>query len=119
MQCRTNESRPKRRVLTVTRGRKASQPAQEARKQSRHIPLLPASTSTSTTKLFRLHPPRVRNQQRPIIRNQFLLQFHRAVRIDVFCVVCYEGFRDRLTDSVYLRGVSSSFDAHPDIEDGE
>lgn len=79
-------------------------------------PLLPASTGTRTTKLLWLHPSGVRDQQRTVVRNQLFLQFHGAVGIDVFGVVCNNGFGDSLTDGIHLRGVSSALDTHSDVE---
>ena len=85
----------------------------------RNEPLLPASTGTSTTKLLWLHTSWVCNQQCSVICHQLLFQLHSAGCIDIFCVIRNDSFRNRLTDGVYLRGVSSSLDTHTDIEHGE
>ena len=68
----------------------------------RDTPLLPAGTGTSTTKLLRLHPSRICNQQCTVVCNQLFLQLHGAVGIDVLGVVCNDGLGDSLADSIHL-----------------
>jgi hypothetical protein len=80
---------------------------------------LSASTSTPTTELLWFHPPGVCNQQRPIIRHQFLLQLDCTVGIDVFGVVRNERLRNGLADRVHLRRVSTAFYAHTNVDVGE
>ncbi len=80
---------------------------------------MPASTGTSTTEFLGLHPSGVRNEQCSVIRNEFLLQFHCAVRVDVFGVVGDDGLGDGLSDRVHLRGVSSTLYPHTDVKHGE
>lgn len=82
-------------------------------------PLLPASTGTRTTELLGLHASRVCDQECSVIRNQLLLQLHRAERIDVFCVVCYDRLCNCLTDGIDLGSVSTTLDADTDVEDLE
>ena len=84
--------------------------------QATHEPLLPASTSTSTTELLRLHPSGICDQQRPVIRYQLFLQLHCAVCVDVLGVVCDNSLGDSLADSIHLRRVSSTLGAHTDIK---
>lgn len=85
------------------------------KKPSLYAPLLPARTRTSSTKLLRLHPPGIRNQQRSVISNQELLQLQRARRIVVLGIVRNDRLGNRLTDSIHLRSVSTALYAHADI----
>ena len=80
------------------------------------VPLLPASTRTLSTELLGLHPTRVRDQESPVVRNQLLPQLERARRIDVFGEVCNNGLGDGLTDGVYPRNVSTTVDAHSNVD---
>jgi len=72
-----------------------------------------------TTELLGLHPSGVGNQQRPVVGHELLLQFHRTVGIDVLGVVGNKGLSNRLSDSVHLRGVSSTLHSDTDIEGRE
>jgi hypothetical protein len=81
-----------------------------------YTPLLPARTRTFSTKLLRLHPPRVRNQQRSVIGNQQLLELKSARRIVILCVVRNNGLCDSLADSVNLRGVSTALYTDADVD---
>jgi len=83
------------------------------------ITLLPARTSTSTTKFLRLHPSGVCNEERSIVRHKLLLQLDCAEGIDVFGVVCDDSLGYGLTDRIDLRCMSTSLDAHTDIDIGE
>ena len=91
----------------------------ESRKYQHHIPLLPACTSTSTTKFLRFHLSGVCNDERPIVRHTLLLQLDCAESIDVFGEVCNDSFGYGLTDRIDLRCTSTSLDAHTDIDIGE
>lgn len=82
-------------------------------------PLLPAGTSTSTTKLLWLCPSGIRDQECPVVCHKLLLQLHGAVGVDVFCVIRNQRLRDRLTDSVHLGCVSTTFYSDADINDPE
>jgi hypothetical protein len=83
------------------------------------IPLLPASTSTSTTELLGLHPSGISNEETTVICHEFLFQLQRAVSILVFRIVCNKSLCDGLANSIHLRRVSTTFHAHTDIEDSE
>ncbi len=89
------------------------------KKYQRHTPLLPARTSTSTTEFFRLHPSGVCNEERSIVRHELLLQLDCAESIDVFGVVCDDSLGNSLTNRIDLRCMSTSLDAHTDIDAGE
>ena len=82
-------------------------------------PLLSASTSTLSTELLGLHPPRVCDEQRPIIRNQFFLELNRGIRVHVFCVISYHGLGDGLADCVHLRCVSTTLNTDSNVDTGE
>jgi len=83
------------------------------------VRFLSAGTGTNTTELLRFHSPRVRNQQRPVVRHELLLQLHSAVRIDVLRVICDKRLRDGLADSIDLGSVSTTLHTHPDVHDAE
>ena len=72
-----------------------------------------------TTKLLRFCSPRVRNQERPVVRDELLLELHGAVGIDVLGVVRYDGLGDCLADGVDLGGVSTTLNADADVDGGE
>ena len=82
---------------------------------SEYIPLLPARTCTSTTELLGFHPPGISNQECPVVCDKLLLQLDGGESIDVFSVVCNDGLRNGLTDSINLRGVSSSLHAYANV----
>ena len=71
---------------------------------------------TGTAKLLGLAPPVIGHQQCTVVLNQRLLQLVLAVLVDVFLVVGNDGFGNRLSDCVYLRGVTSAGDAHADVD---
>lgn len=83
------------------------------------IPLLPASTRTSTTELLGLHPSGIGNEEGTIVCHELLLQLQRAVGINVLGVVRNEGLGDSLTDSIDLRCVSTTLHPHTNIKDSE
>ena len=78
-----------------------------------------ASTRTLSTEFLRLHPPWVRDQERPVVRDVFLLEFESASSIEEFCVVCDDGLGNCLADGVNLGSVSSSLYAHTDVDGRE
>jgi len=82
-------------------------------------PLLPASTSTLTTKLLWLHPSRVSNQQRPVVSDQFFLQLQSTRSVYVFCVESDQGLGDCLSDGIYLGRVTTTLDTDTDVDEGE
>ena len=84
-----------------------------------HARFLPASTGTMTTELLRLASPRVRDQEGPVVGDELLLELHRAVRVHVLRVVRNERLRNRLAESIHLRGVSSTLHAEADVDSGE
>lgn len=87
--------------------------------QHQYARFLPASTSTMTTEFLRLASPRVRDQECPVVGDELLLELHRAVRVHVLRIVRDERLRDRLAESIHLRGVSSTLDAEADVDGGE
>lgn len=91
----------------------------ESWKSQHHTPLLPARTSTTTTEFLRLHPTRVCYEERSIVCHEFLLQFDCAESIDVFGEVCDDGLGNGLTYRIDLRCMSTSLDAHTNIDIGK
>ena len=77
---------------------------------------LPAGTRTVTTELLRLCSPGIRNEERPVVRNELLLELHRAECVDVLGIVGDDGLGDRLADGVHLRGVTSTLDTDADVD---
>ena len=71
------------------------------------------------SELLGLHPPGVGNEQCPVVGDKLFLQLHSAVRILVLGVVGNNGLGDGLTDSVNLRGVSTTLDTDTDVNDTE
>lgn len=71
------------------------------------------------TKLLRLTPSVIRNEQCPIILNERLLELVLGILIHVFLVVCHNGFRDGLADGVDLRCVPAAVDSDANIDFGE
>ncbi len=69
-----------------------------------------------TTELLRLCSPGVRNQERPVVRDKLLLELKSASSIEVLGVVSHNGLRDRLTDSIDLRSVSTALHAKTDVD---
>ena len=84
-----------------------------------YVRLLPASTSTVTTKLLRFCSPRVRNQERPVVRDELLLELERTRGIEVLGVVGNNGLRDGLADGIHLRGVSTTLHTKTNVNRGE
>lgn len=72
-----------------------------------------------TTKLLRLTPSVVGDEQGTIVGDQCLLQLVLAVLVDEFLVVGYDALGDGLTDGVDLRSVTSSGDADTDVDASE
>ena len=69
-----------------------------------------------TTELLRLCSPGVGNEECPVVRNKLLLQLESARSIEVLGVVRDNCLRDRLTDSVHLRGVSTTLDTEANVD---
>ena len=72
-----------------------------------------------TTKLLRFCSPRVRNQERPVVRDELLLELERTRGIEVLGVVGNNGLRDGLADGIHLRGVSTTLHTKTDVNRGE
>ena len=72
-----------------------------------------------TTELLRLCSPRVRDEERPVVRNKLLLQLQSARGVEVLGVVGNDRLRNRLTNGVHLRGVSTTLDTDTDVNDTE
>ena len=68
-----------------------------------------------TTELLRLCSPRVRDEERPVVRNKLLLQLQSARGVEVLGVVGNDRLRNRLTNGVHLRGVSTTLHAETDV----
>ena len=77
--------------------------------------LLPAGTGTVTTELLRLCSPGVGDEEGPVVRDELLLELERARRVKVLGVVRNDRLRDRLTDGVDLRRVSTTLHAETDV----
>ena len=69
-----------------------------------------------TTELLGLCSPGVRDQERPIVCDELLLELHRRVGVVVLGEVGDDGLGDRLADGVHLRGVTSTLDADADVD---
>jgi len=83
------------------------------------VGFLPASTGTMTTELLWFASPRVRDEQRPVVGDELLLELHCAVCVNVLRVVRNERLCDGLADSVHLRGVSTTLHAEADVNGAE
>ena len=88
----------------------------ETHKVCIYVRLLPAGTSTVTTKLLRLCSPGVGNEECAVVRNKLLLELERARRIEVLGVIRNDGLRDGLTECVNLRGVTTTLHTKPDVD---
>ena len=80
-----------------------------------YVRLLPAGTGTVTTELLRLCSPGVGNEEGPVVRDELLFELERARRVKVLGVVRNDRLRDRLTDGVDLRRVSTTLHAETDV----
>lgn len=89
------------------------------REEGIDVRFLAASTGTVTTELLRLCSPGVRDQERPVVGNELLLELERARRIEVLGIVRNDRLRDRLADGVDLRGVSTTLHAEADVDSRE
>lgn len=83
------------------------------------VGFLEPCTSTTPTKLLRLAAPGISHQQSPIVPHQDILDLLLRLLVDVLLVEGDESFRDGLTDSIDLRGVTSSLDADAHVHAGE
>ena len=83
------------------------------------IRLLVPRSRTRAPKLLRLTPSIVRNQQRPIILHQPLLQQILRVLVHVFLVVGDDRLGDRLPYGVDLGCVAAAGDSDADVDAGE
>ena len=72
-----------------------------------------------TTKLLRFCSPRVRDQERPVVRDELLLKLERTRGIEVLGVVGNNGLRDGLADGIHLRGVSTTLHTKTNVNRGE
>lgn len=72
-----------------------------------------------TTELLGLCSPGVRNQKRPVVCDQLLLELHRTVRIDVLGIVSNDGLGNGLADGINLGGVSTTLYADADVNRSE
>jgi len=72
-----------------------------------------------TTELLGLHPSGVGNEEGSVVSNELFLQLHSTEGIDIFGVVGDDSLGDSLADGVDLGDVSSTLDAHTDVEDAE
>lgn len=66
-----------------------------------------------------LATPVVGNEEGTVVLDESLLQLVLGVLIDELLVVGNQALGDGLTDGVDLRGVTTSGDAHADIDVGE
>ena len=76
---------------------------------------MPASTSTLSAEFLWFHPTRVGDQECPVVGYQLLLELERARSVEVLGVVRNDRLRDRLTDGVDLRRVSTTLHAETDV----
>ena len=72
-----------------------------------------------TTELLRLCSPGIRDQERPIVCDELLLELKGASSVEVLGIVRDHSLRDRLTDSVDLRRVSTTLHTKTDVDGGE
>ena len=80
------------------------------------VGFLVSRTRTWTTELLGLAPPIVGNKQGTVVLDQGLLQLVLGVLVDVLLVVGDDGLGDGLTDGVDLGGVTTTGDAHADVD---
>ena len=84
-----------------------------------YVRLLPAGTGTVTTELLRLCSPGVGDEEGPVVRDELLLELERACCVKVLGVVRNDRLRDRLSNGVHLRSVSTTLHAKTNVNGGE
>jgi hypothetical protein len=82
------------------------------------VRLLVPGAGTGTTELLRLAPPVVGDEECAVVLDEGLLELVLGVLVDVLLVVGNDGLGDGLTDGVDLRSVTSTGDAHADVDVG-
>jgi len=82
------------------------------------VGLLVPGTGTRTTELLGLHTAVVSDEEGTVVGDESLLELVLAVLVDVLLVVGDNALGDRLTDGVDLRGVTTTTDAHSDVDVG-
>ena len=80
------------------------------------VGLLEASTGTPATELLRLAPSWVSDQEGTVVLQQEVLHLGLGGLVDVLLVVGDDGLGDGLPHGVHLRDVSSSLDAHAQVQ---
>ena len=72
-----------------------------------------------TTKLLRLCPTGVGDEEGAVVGDELLLELHRAVSVDVLSVVRNNSLRDSLADGIDLRRVATTLDTDADVDGTE
>lgn len=75
--------------------------------------------SRRTSELLWLAPPVIRNEECTVECDQSLLQGVLAVLVDILLVVGDDALGNGLTDRIDLRGVTTTSNAHADVDLGE
>lgn len=76
-------------------------------------------TGTWTAELLGLAPTVVSDEEGTVVLDKSLLEHVLGVLVDELLVVGDEGLGDGLADGVDLRGVTTTGDAHSDVDLGE
>lgn len=82
------------------------------------VRLLVPGAGTWTSELLGLAPPVVGDEECAVVLDEGLLELVLGVLVDVLLVVGDDGLGDGLTDGVDLRGVTTTGDAHADVDVG-
>ena len=80
------------------------------------VGFLVSRTRTGTAELLGLAPPVVCNEEGTVVLDKGLLQLVLGVLVDVLLVVGDDGLGDGLTDGVDLGSVTTTGDAHADVD---
>merc|ERR1712146_259193 len=83
------------------------------------VRLLGAGTGAGTTELLGLDAARVGDEERAVVGEQNLLDLPLGLLVHELLVKGHQRLGDRLADGVDLAGVTTTLDAHPDVDLGE
>ena len=89
------------------------------KKEKSTVRLLEARARPGPAKLLRLAAPRVGHQQRPVVRQQQVLDLLLRGLVDVLLEKGDDALCHRLADGVRLRDVASAGDADADVDEAE
>jgi len=80
------------------------------------VRFLISSSGTRSSVFLGLASSGISNQKRTIVLEKKLLNFSLLSFVDVFLEISYNSFRKGLSDSIYLRDVTSTSNSDSDIE---